>query len=82
LTGEAAKYLCENGIKLVGFDYLSIDRYGDESYPAHRILLQGQVILIEGLNLADVEEGDYEMSCLPLPLKGLDAAPARVILKK
>jgi arylformamidase len=82
LTEKGAKYLTENGVKLVGIDYLSIDRYGDESYPAHKVLLKNDIILVEGLNLAEVEEGEYEMSCLPLRLKGFDASPARVILKK
>jgi arylformamidase len=81
LTEKGASYLTENGIKLVGIDYLSIDRYGDEAHPAHKVLLSNNVIIVEGLNLAEVEEGAYEMSCLPLKLHGLDAAPARVILK-
>lgn len=82
LTEKGAKYLTENGVKLVGIDYLSIDRYGDESFPAHNVLLKNDIVLVEGLNLAEVEEGIYEMSCLPLRLKGFDASPARVILKK
>ncbi|HEY4491016.1 MAG TPA: cyclase family protein, partial [Acidobacteriota bacterium] len=82
LTPEGAQYLVEKGIKLVGIDYLSIERYGDTAFPTHKILLQGGIIVIEGLNLSEVEEGDYEMSCLPLALTGLEAAPARVILKK
>ena len=81
MTPEAAKYLVESGVKLIGFDYLSIDRFGDGSYPVHKILLGSQVILIESLNLAEVDAGSYEMFCLPLKLTGLDAAPARVILR-
>jgi len=50
--------------------------------PAHRALLSGGVIIIEGLNLADVEAGMYEMYCLPLPVRGGDGAPARVVLKR
>lgn len=82
LTEDGAKYLTDNGIKLIGFDYLSIDQYGNASHPAHKTLLGNGVILVEGLNLSEVEEGNYELSCLPLRLAGLDAAPARVILKK
>jgi arylformamidase len=82
LTLEASKYLVENGIKLIGFDYLSVEEFGNTEYPVHRYLLGNQVILIEGLNLSEVEEGDYEMSCLPLKLKGFDGAPARVILRR
>lgn len=81
MTPEAANYLVESGIKLVGFDYLSIDKFGEEAYPVHKILLGNQCVLIESLNLAEVDEGSFEMSCLPLKLTGLDAAPARVVLR-
>ncbi len=82
LTPAGARYLIDNGIKLIGFDYHSVDRFGDEEYPVHRLLLENQIALVEGLNLAEVEEGEYELSCLPLRLKDMDAAPARVVLKK
>lgn len=82
MTPEGAQYLVENGIKLIGFDYLSIDRFGDEEFKVHRILLENQVILVEGLNLAEVDADFYDLSCLPLKLTGLDAAPARAILRK
>jgi arylformamidase len=82
LTLDAAKYLAEKDIKLIGFDYLSIEKFGDSEHPVHRYLLGNQVIILEGLNLSDVEEGEYEMCCLPMKLTGLDAAPARVILRR
>ena len=50
--------------------------------PAHRALLSQSVIIIEGLNLAEVEAGMYEMYCLPLRIAGGDGAPARVVLKR
>jgi arylformamidase len=82
LTLDAAKYLSQNDIKLVGFDYLSLEKFGDSEHPVHRYLLGNQVIILEGLNLSDVDEGEYEMCCLPMKLTGLDAAPTRVILRK
>jgi arylformamidase len=82
LTLDAAKYLAENDIKLIGFDYLSLEKFGDLEHPVHRYLLRNQVIILEGLNLSDVEEGEYDMCCLPIKLAGLDGAPARVILRK
>lgn len=82
LTPDAATYLVDEGIKLIGFDYHSVERFGDETYPVHKILLGNQVVLLEGLNLSQIDEGQYEMSCLPLKLKDMDGAPARVILKK
>jgi arylformamidase len=82
LTLDAAKYLAETDIKLIGFDYLSLEKFGDSAHPVHRYLLGNQVIILEGLNLLEVEEGEYDMCCLPLKLAGMDAAPARVILRK
>jgi arylformamidase len=81
LTGDAAHYLAQAGLKLVGFDYLSIDRFGDTSYPAHHALLGAGVVVVEGLDLSEVEPGEYDMTCLPLRVGGGDGAPARVVLR-
>ena len=40
------------------------------------------VVIVEGLNLTGVPEGDYELLCLPLKLKDADGAPARVLLRE
>jgi len=37
--------------------------------------------IIEGLVLADVPEGEYELIALPLKLVGFDASPVRAILR-
>lgn len=81
LTGDAALYLAQAGLKLVGFDYLSLDRFGDTSYPAHHALLGAGVVVVEGLDLSEVEAGEYDMACLPLRVGGGDGAPARVVLR-
>lgn len=81
VTPDAAEILVESGIKLVGIDYLSIEQYGSTNYQTHKTLLGNGVIIIEGLNLAEVEAGDYEMICLPLKIENADGAPARVILR-
>ncbi|MEE8217835.1 MAG: cyclase family protein [Vicinamibacteria bacterium] len=81
LSGDAAAYLAQAGLKLVGFDYLSVDRYGVPDYPAHHALLEAGVVIVEGLDLSEVEPGEYDMTCLPLRVAGGDGAPARVILR-
>src|SRR5262245_49553497 len=81
LAPEAAEYLAQIGIKLVGIDYLSIEKFGSVDYPAHRALLGAGVVIVEGLDLSDVEPGEYEMACLPLRVAGGDGAPARVLLR-
>lgn len=84
LAPDAAHWLVERDVRLAGVDYLSVDPYetqGAEPYPAHRILLGAGVVIVEGLNLAGVPPGAYELLCLPLKLVGADGAPARVILR-
>jgi arylformamidase len=81
LSGDAAAYLVQAGLKLVGFDYMSVDRFGTTDFPAHRALLGAGVVILEGLDLSQVEPGEYDMSCLPLRVAGGDGAPARVILR-
>jgi arylformamidase len=82
LTADAATYLVQAGLKLVGVDYLSVDAFGDQEYPAHTILLSADVIIVEGLDLSQVEPGEYDLTCLPLPVVGGDGAPARVVLRR
>ncbi|HVO13068.1 MAG TPA: cyclase family protein [Vicinamibacteria bacterium] len=81
LSHDAAVYLVQAGLKLVGFDYLSIDRFGSTEFPAHHALLGRGVIVVEGLDLSEVEPGEYEMACLPLRIGSGDGAPARVVLR-
>jgi len=82
VTPDAAEVLVESGIKLVGIDYLSIEQFHSKDYKTHLTLLGNGVIIIEGLNLSEVEPGDYELICLPLKVEEGDGAPARVILRK
>jgi arylformamidase len=79
LSTEAAKYLGQLGIKLVGIDALSIKKRGDKDNTSHTALLSQGVPIIEGLNLIDVEEGEYTISAFPIALKS-DGAPARAVL--
>jgi arylformamidase len=81
LTGDAAAYLAQAGIKLVGIDYLSVDRFGSTDFEAHHALLGAGVVIVEGLDLSEVEPGEYEMACLPLRIVGGDGSPARVVLR-
>ena len=80
LTGEGARFLVERRVRLVGIDALSIDALDAEELPAHRELLGGEIVVVEGVDLSSVEAGYYELICLPIRLQGGDGAPARVIL--
>jgi arylformamidase len=77
---DAAAYLVEQGVKLVGVDYLSIEQFHSPHHETHRTLLERGVIIIEGLDLSEAPSGMYELRCLPLRLVGLDGAPARAVL--
>jgi arylformamidase len=81
LEADAAAALVSLGVEVVGVDYLSVAPYADPA-PTHRILLENNVLIIEGLNLAEIEPGEYTMMCLPLKIAGSDGAPARVLLEK
>lgn len=82
LTPDAATYLVQAGIKLVGVDYLSVEKFGSKDFAAHHTLLAAGIVIIEGLDLSLVDPGDYELTCLPLLVAGGDGAPARVVLRK
>jgi arylformamidase len=74
---DAAQHLLNSGVKTLGFDYLSVKKYGADD-DVHSLLINN-LTLFEGLNLADVPEGEYIFAGLPL-LIDCDGAPARVIL--
>ena len=69
-----------NGVRLVGVSGASVDADDSSGLPVHRLLLGAGVVVIENLALLQVPAGLYQLYCLPLPLTGADAAPARVIL--
>lgn len=76
LDEKQAESLVERNVKVVGCDSPSIG-----SDAVHKILLKNEIIIIEMLDLSKVPEGKYEMTALPLKIKGADASPARVILR-
>ena len=80
LNAESASWMVDNGIKLVGIDYLSIQMFKDTEPLTHRILLDAGIIILEGLSLQAVNPGEYQLICLPLKLAGSEGAPARAIL--
>ena len=83
IAPEAAAILVEKGVKLVGLDYLSVEKFGAETFDTHITLLKNEVVIIEGLDLQEVPAGEYELICLPLKYIGGtgDGAPARTILR-
>jgi arylformamidase len=79
VTTGGSKYLVEQGIRLVGIDYLSISPMVDLDGP-HKELMKNNVIILESLDLSKVEPGFYELYCLPLKIGKVEGAPVRAIL--
>ncbi len=83
LTAGGARALNERGVRLVGIDYLSIEKFKSETFETHTTLLSAGVVIVEGLNLREVAAGVYELICLPLKIAAGsgDGAPARAVLR-
>jgi arylformamidase len=79
LAEDGAKYLIEKGIEGVGIDTLGIER-SQTGHPTHKTLFSNDVLIVEGLNLKEVAEGEYTLICAPIKLLNTEAAPARVFL--
>jgi arylformamidase len=81
LSASAAEYLAQIGVMLVGIDALSIKKRGDKDNSSHTSLMSRQIPILEGINLKDVQEGEYTLSAFPIALQ-YDGAPARAVLIK
>lgn len=82
IPADTARYLVSKKVRTIGVDYLSVGGFNTDGPATHQALLEGGVWIIEGLNLAAAEPGDYELICLPLKMVGSDGAPARAIIRK
>jgi arylformamidase len=74
---DAAKHLVSVGVKTLGFDYLSVKKFGGDD-EVHELLINN-LTLFEGIDLSKVSEGEYTFIGLPLRMN-LDGALARVML--
>src|SRR5688500_19412897 len=83
LNLEAATLLRDRGAKLIGIDYLSIERFKSGNHEVHLALLSKGVVILEGLFLFAVLAGKYELICLPMRLRSAlgAGAPARAPLR-
>lgn len=81
VTADGAQALVDEGVRLVGIDYVTIESADQtDSWPTHHILCKAGVVILEGANLRHITDGMYFMCCLPLRLKGSEAAATRTIL--
>ncbi len=82
ISQEAARYLAELHVLLVGVDYLSVGGFKQDGPETHQALLGAGIWIIEGLNLSPVSPGAYDLICLPIKVAQSDGAPARAILRQ
>lgn len=80
LDESAARWLVDRQVATVGIDYASIEDYYSENAVVHKLLLGNGIVIIEGLRLNDVPEGEYFLSCAPLKIEGAEASPVRAVL--
>ena len=73
--------MAERGVRLIGTDAPSVDPLTSKDLPAHRACAAHDLTIVEGLALARVAPGRYELICLPLSLPEADASPARALLR-
>lgn len=67
-------------LKLFGTDAVSVDAADSKTLDVHHTLWKAGAVILEGLDLAAVPDGEYQLIALPLKLAGMDAAPVRAIL--
>ncbi len=79
LKESGAAFLKEKGIKGVGIDSLGIER-SQENHATHKILAEEGIVILEGLRLKDIEEGEYTLIAAPIKIKGAEASPVRAVL--
>ena len=81
VTAEAAKAFRDAGVRLLGNESQSVGPI-DAPMEVHLILLEAEIILLEGIVLDGVEEGRYFLNAAPLNISGAEGAPCRAYLIK
>ena len=81
ISKEAGDYLAERKIMTLGVDYLSVGGFYKDGVETHHALLHANIWIIEGLMLAKIKPGKYDLICLPLKILNGDGAPARAVVR-
>jgi arylformamidase len=79
---DAAQLLADAGVLLVGIDYISAEQFGAAAPATHRILLRRGIPIVEGLALARVPAGEFDLIVLPVKVAGHEGAPARAVVRR
>lgn len=80
LSIDANQWLANRGIGCLGTDAAGLEVPGTDTQPNHQAIFKAGIPMIESLTgLEQVEEGEFIVFVLPLPIEGLDASPLRVV---
>ena len=82
IAPDAAQLLADAGVRLVGIDYISAEQFGAAAPATHRVLLGRGIPIVEGLVLANVPPGEYDLIVLPIKVAGHEGAPARAVVRR
>lgn len=78
LTAEAAAYLVEAGVRLVGIDSYNIDDTDDGRRPVHTALLGSGIPIVEHMTgLEALPETGFRFAAVPVKVKGMGTFPVR-----
>lgn len=79
ITPSLAHYIVECGIDCVGVEMSTIV-VGEAQGEVYQILLAGEIVILEGINLSGIKNGRYFLCALPLKMAGADGSPIRAAL--
>ncbi len=77
---ETIEVLAQQGVKLVGIDTPSVDKWDAKELSCHKAIQKHRLRILEGIVLSNVIPGNYTLVALPLPIAGGDASPVRAVL--
>ncbi len=80
LSPQLISQLASAGVCLVGIDTPSVDLFDDKALLSHNAIASHDMAILEGVVLAEVPDGVYNLIALPLRLEGADASPVRAVL--
>ncbi len=79
LSVDAAEYLINIGIGIVGIDTPNIDHNSSSDFIVHHRLLSNDILILENLCNLNKLPSRFRIIALPLKIKGCTGSPARVI---
>lgn len=77
---DAIALLKELSVPLIGVDLPSVDQLESKDLEIHHLLHDANIAILEGIDLRNVDEGEYQLVALPLKIEDADGSPVRAVL--